>query len=259
MINALTVPGIRFAYAGCFVREEDWIHPDRVEETYELICVTRGVVHLHDACFGEVAAGEGQVLLLEPGCRHYGTKHSAHVRFYWVHFHLQQGQLPFAQRVFTGFEQGPLFRELLHLANLPQPPAYAVDAVLNHILCELCRLSEQTVRYDRRAEEIGEWIRIHACAGLRAADVAAQFGFSEDHLTRILQKTYGCGVKELTARFVTARARELLCNTNLYVKQVAAALGFSGDKAFIAFFKYHEGLSPARFRDRFSRTHMNNR
>lgn len=89
--------------------------------------------------------------------------------------------------------------------------------------------------------------------------MAAQFGFSEDHLTRILQKTYGCGVKELTARFVTARARELLCNTNLYVKQVAAALGFSGDKAFIAFFKYHEGLSPARFRDRFSRTHMNNR
>ena len=39
----------------------------------------------------------------------------------------------------------------------------------------------------------------------------------------------------------------------------AAALGFSSDKAFIGFFKYHEGCFPTEFRDRFGKIHMNSR
>lgn len=258
MNSLLKDSGARFDYAGYFITDSEWIHPDRTEVTYELICVTRGTVHMYDEAAGNVSAEKGQILVLEPGRRHYGTVHSKQVRFYWVHFHLTSSALPFTQRLFPYFEQSQLFRELLHLGNLPQTPDYAVNAVLLHILSELCRISEENAHYDRRAEEIYEWLRINASAGVRLETAAMHFGFSKDHLSRILKKSYGCGFKELTARFLTARARELLCNTELYVKEIAALLGFSSDKAFIGFFKYHEDVFPEQFRSRFSKTHMNN-
>lgn len=58
-------------------------------------------------------------------------------------------------------------------------------------------------------------------------------------------------------RFILSRAKELLCNTGLYVKEIAAQLDFPSDKAFIQFFFYHEGVYPEQFRRRFSRTHLN--
>ena len=256
-MNLLMNSFVKYDYAGYFITDNEWIHPDRTEVTYELICVTRGTVHMFDEIAGDINLEKGQVIVLEPCHRHYGTAPSTQVRFYWVHFHLMSGTLPFEQRIFPYFEQSQLFRELLHLSNLPHTPEYAVNTVLLHILSELCRISEERVNYDRRAEEVYEWLRINTSADMRLMTVAEHFGFSGDHLSRILKKSFGCGFKELTARLLTAKARELLCNTELYVKEIASILGFSSDKAFIGFFNYHEGMFPEQFRNRFSKTHMN--
>lgn len=257
-MNILANEHILFEYAGYFVSNGSWIHPDRTEQTYEIIFVTQGSVFLRDERQGNLEIKTGQVCLLEPGVRHYGTKISEGVCFYWVHFHLKDGELPFTQRYFEGFEQKQLFRELLHLCNLMPQPDYAVNAVLNYILSELCRIAEKEGKYDRRAEAIYEWMRINASAKLRAEHVADHFGFSKDHLSRILQQSYGCGMKKLMARFLMDQARGMLCNTQLYVKEIADVLQFPSDKGFIGFFKYYEGISPEQFRNRFSKIHMNN-
>lgn len=257
-MNILINPNIKFDYAGYFISAGSWKHPERVETTYELICVTKGTVYMYDDIIGDICAETGTVILLEPGCRHYGTASSENVRFYWLHFSTD-GSLPFNKRFFTDFEQVQLFKELLHLNNLPQVPDYAVNSVLIHILSELYKSSDISLKYDRRAEEIYEWLRINADAELTAGAAAEHFGFSADHLSRILKANYGCGIKELTTRFIIEKARSLLCNTGLYVKEIAAQLGFSSDKAFIGFFKYHEGIFPEQFRSRFFKTHMNNK
>ena len=257
-MNILVNEHILFEYAGYFISSGEWIHPDKTEQTYEIIFVTQGTVFLCDEKQGPIEIRAGQVCLLEPGVRHYGTEISEGVRFYWVHFHLKQGCLPFEQRFFEAFEQKQLFRELLHLCNLMPQPDYAVNAVLNYILSELCRIAENEGKYDRRAEEIYEWMRINASARLRAEHVADHFGFSKDHLSRILQQSYGCGMKKLMARFLMDQARGMLCNTQLYVKEIADALQFPSDKDFIGFFKYYEGISPEQFRNRISKIHMNN-
>lgn len=258
-MNALINPNIAFAGAGCFVSRGDWIHPSRVEETYELICVTDGTVHMADERIGEIHAERGEVLLLEPGVRHVGLSTSRGVRFYWVHFHLKGGELPFSRRVFPVFEESHLFRELLHLSCMPTREPCMTNAVLCHILSELCRLSSPFPPFHRKAEEIYEWLRIHADAALRAETAAERFGMSADHLSEILRKTYGIGYKKLCDRFLMENARGMLCHSELYIKEIAAALGFPSDKAFIGFFKYHEGLSPERFRACFAGIHMNNR
>ena len=258
-MNILMNPNVDFHYAGLFRTEREWIHPERIETTYEIIYVTKGEVWMREG-ETEFCLRRGQLVLLMPGICHVGSRPSTDVGFYWVHFTVSYGKLPFAQRQFDSFENAYLFKELLHYKNLPQAPAYLVNAVLLHILSELCYLSgERAPGYDGTAEKIYEWIRINADATLTVGKVAAHFGYSTDHLSRICKANYGIGARAMIDRFLLARAKELLCNTDLYVKEIAAELLFSDDKAFLGFFKYHEGCFPSEFRARFTRLHMNSK
>lgn len=256
-MNILMNPAVSFTYAGLFESRGPWIHPERVEETYEIIYVVEGEVCLEEDGKNLVAKA-GEVLLLLPHVRHAGNRVSQNVRFYWVHFHLREGKLPFEKRHFQRTESAALFKELLHYNNLPVPPEYMVNAVLMHILSELCvQAQEKNDDTSQMAETVYEWLRIHASADMTVEKAAAHFGFSPDHLTRLLKRQFGMGAGKILNRFVMNEARKLLCNTDGYVKEIAAELGFISDKAFIAFFKYHEGCFPTEFRARFSKTHMN--
>lgn len=257
-MNILENPNIRFVYAGLFSSGNEWIHPDKTEKTYEIIYVVSGKVHLHDESSGELSLEKGNLVILEPGVRHYGTKTSSGVSFYWVHFHVENGKLPFEKRVFEKTDNPHLFKELLHYAFLPEMPVYTVNSILIRILCELCYQSEESEKHtDMTAEKIYEWIRTNAASGLTVEKTALHFGFSPDHITRIIKKNYGVGVKSLINTFLLSKAKELLANTGKYVKEIAYELEFESDKAFIAFFKYHEGVFPSEFRDRFYKIHMN--
>ncbi len=249
-------PSITFRGAGLFTSEEDWIHPERTEITYEIIYVTRGDVYMEENG-NEFHLSEGQLCILLPGIRHAGTRVTRGVSFYWVHFS-SNGCLPFQKRFFEKFEGKALFKELLHWNNLPVSPEYLVNATLVRIIAEFAFIAEnEALKYNAHAEKIKEWIRINANASLSVKTVADHFGYSPDHVSRLLKANYGIGASKLINRMLMSRARELLSNTGKYVKEIAAELGFSSDKEFIGYFKYHEGHSPTEFRQRFPLTHMN--
>ena len=256
-MNSLINTNIRFSHAGLFSTEDDWIHPRRIEKTYEIICVTRGTVCIYEEDRVYVAQ-RGQAILLSPHTVHGGSEITRDVGFYWVHFTVESGSLPFEKRFFERFESTYLFRELLHYNNLPKVPDYAVNSLLVHILSELCFISERdTQRYNSLAEQIYELIRTRATAELTVKSVADSLGYSPDHINRICKKYHGVGAGELINRFLLSYAKSLLCNTSKYVKEIASDLKFPNDKAFIGYFKYHEGCSPTEFRNRFGKIHMN--
>ncbi len=147
----------------------------------------------------------------------------------------------------------------MHYVFLPTPQKALVNAILVRILAQLSYAESRPESAGKTAEEVYEWLRVNASAGLSAKTAAARFGFSTDHLSRLLKKQYGVGIKSVIDRFVLNRAKELLANTGLYVKEIAYELEFESDKAFIGFFKYHEGLYPGEWRDRYYKIHMNNR
>lgn len=259
-MNVLDNPNVRFEYAGFFTSNDEWIHPNRTEITYEIIYVTSGVVHLYDEKNGRLSLSRGSLAILEPGIRHAGSKKSVGVSFYWVHFHAGSGILPFEQRIFEKIDSPHLFKELLHYSLLPEKPECVVGSILIRILSELYFLSESSLaQKDVWAERIYEWVRINASASLTAELTAKHFGFSADHATRIIKKNYGVGLKSLINTFTLSKAKELLVNTEKYVKEVAYELGFADDKSFIGFFKYHEGVFPSEFRNKFYKIHMNSR
>lgn len=258
-MNKLINTKLSFRAAGLFSTDEEWIHPERVESTYEIIYVTRGEVYMKEG-EKDIYIKEGQLALLEPHVCHKGTRVTKNVSFYWVHFKILDGELPFEKRFFERIENQGLFKELLHWNNLPNSPEYLVSATLLHIISGLCWLSEgDNYRYDKQAEALKEWIRINADAALTVEDVAKHFGYTPDHVSRICRNNHGMGAKKLIDRFIIIRAKELLCNTEKYVKEIAGELGFSDSRAFIGYFKYHEGCSPSEYRKRFPMTHMNNK
>lgn len=209
----------------------------------------------------EIYAKEGELFLLSPNMWHYGTKTTKDVSFYWIHFFLNDGELPFTEKFFPSFENYYLFKELLHYSNLPSFPNYLVNAVLLHILSEMCRMSEQKIKgdFDGRAEKIYEWIRINANAKLTVAHVARHFGYSPDHISRICKGYFGINTKALINKFLIEKAKTLLANTDKYIKEIAAELNFTDDKRFITYFKYHENCFPSEFRNRYGRIHMNSK
>ena len=164
-MNVLENQHIRFAGAGLFYTDRDWIHAERVETTFEIIYVVKGEVYLEEDG-RDIHIGAGQLALLEPGVCHKGTRITRDVSFYWVHFALLSGELPFQKRFFEWFESKALFKELLHWSNLPAPPDFLINATLIRILSEFCYIEQQEKHgYDPRAEAVKEWIRIHADAG----------------------------------------------------------------------------------------------
>lgn len=251
-------PNIEFVYAGLFTSKGEWTHPDRTEKTFEIIYVTNGTVRL---CEEQTVytAPKGSLLVLEAGKRHYGIGKESGVAFYWLHFFTRGMVLPFETRFFESFSDPHLFKELLHYVFLPTPQTALANAILVRILAQLSYAESRPESAGKTAEEVYEWLRVNASAGLSAKAAAVRFGFSTDHLSRLLKKQYGVGLKSVIDRFVLNRAKELLANTGLYVKEIAYELEFESDKAFIGFFKYHEGLYPGEWRDRYYKIHMNNR
>ena len=249
-VSMLVNPNVSFEYAGLFSSKGAWTHPDRTEKTFEILYVTSGTVRL---CEEQTVytAPKGSLLVLEAGKRHYGIGEESGVSFYWLHFFIRGMVLPFETRFLERFSEPHLFKELLHYAFLPTPPKALVNALVVQILAQIAYAETHPENGGKAAEEIYEWLRIKAAA--------AHFGFSPEHLARLLKKQYGVGTKSILDRFLLNRAKELLSNTGLYVKEIAYELEFESDKAFIGFFKYHEGLYPAEWRDRFYKIHMNNR
>ena len=246
-----------FNYAGLFSSEGEWIHPQRTECTYEIIYVTKGEVFMREEAT-DIHLRKGDLVLLSPNIMHVGTQKSSNVSFYWVHFFAEA--LPFEKCIFERYGNSHLFKELLHTCNLPKCPEYLVNSILVHILSELFHLCEENKQsYDSTAEKIYEWVRISATAKLKVKHIAEHFGYSSDHISRICKKNYGIGAHDLVNKFLLLRAKELLCNTNKYVKEIAAELGFDDDKSFIGYFKYHEGCFPSEFRNKYGRIHLNNK
>ena len=91
---------VRFLSAGNLNNEDQFLHSKRTIQSYELISVTRGTLHIQSGQ-RDYALSPGQFVLLFPGECHFGTRASqGELGFYWTHFH-------FDAEVSTVYEETP--------------------------------------------------------------------------------------------------------------------------------------------------------
>ena len=245
-----------FVWMGLFTTDEIWIHPERREETYEIMYVVKGTVHIEEESEHH-SLGKGELIILRPGVFHRGFLESeGETSFYWLHFRAENGLAENFPMKLASFGEGHLFKELLHFRNMPSYSEDLVNAVFLHLLFAV-ENEGRSGSGNALAEEICEWVRINADARLTVSGVAKHFGYNSEYVSRVAAKNCGMPLKKLIDRFKIERINYLLCNTHCYVKEISDIMKFSDPSALINFYKYHRKISPSEFRRLYTEMHMN--
>ena len=244
---------IEFTYMGLFTTDEDWIHPQSCESTYEIIYVTNGDVFLaENDTFYDLKKGD--IIVLRPGEIHRGYKKSfGKTSFYWIHFKMNKMT---KTTVKTDFSNVSVIKELMHYSHNPNSEQYVKDSLLMHLLSVLSVDIKQD-KSSSLAADIFEWTRINAASGLSVQTVADHFGYNCEYVSKLIKREYGITLKKLIDRYIIEKAKNYLNNTSYSIKEISNILGFSSPNTFINFFKYHEEISPSKYKNSYSYTHMN--
>ena len=95
---------------------------------------------------------------------------------------------------------------------------------------------------------IKDYINAHISGDTSLSSLADNFHFSQEYLLRVFKKEEGVTILQYINELKLARAKELLADQKLQIKEIAQMLGFSDTGYFNYFFRSKTGLSPRTYR-----------
>lgn len=243
----------------------------RVLPEYQFIYLTRGAGEFESASTGARALRAGNLIVLFPGMwhRYRPAPHSSWETLWigldgeYVHRLVAQGFLAADQPLLhPGMNRG-LRDAYLRLLQCVRDGADANPLLLAaramEILAWVLAPSQPeaprpaTAPFakplnDRLVAEAVRFIWGHGQPELTAADVAAHLPITRRSLERRFQKILGHTILDEIMRCRLERARRLLAETDMPLKAVAYAAGFSGAGRMSKVFRRAERISPAEYR-----------
>ncbi|WP_079440464.1 AraC family transcriptional regulator [Clostridium chromiireducens] len=286
---------LSFSICGNFTADRKWLHMERIIDNFEIIIMNKGTMHIQQDD-EKYEIGEGDLLLLEPGRKHKGYDYSDKgTSFYWAHFYCNDlnamydhtdamPELSIAQNnpYFNGLSSSiliptlsknlnldrinVLFRQLLHLSQSTYYTSQSVNYILTSLLIEITEQViltfntsiGETIQKEDILSQILQWIKIHITQNISLQNVAYEFNFTKEYLARYFKKRMGMSMQEYINYLRVSNAKQLLCNSNLNIKEIAHELGFIDEKYFLKLFKKYENLTPKQFRNAYNMTFLNN-
>ena len=134
----------------------------------------------------------------------------------------------------------PVFAELSRTNN-----PFSQFAVMNRIFSLLCgdgRADNST------AKRIKRFIDSNYSTSLSLSDIAEEFGYTEDYVTRLFKKEYGTTPHKHLSATRLEHAFRLLSSTDLPAERVGEAVGYADFSSFWRAFKRRYSLSPGEIR-----------
>jgi|WetSurMetagenome_2_1015567.scaffolds.fasta_scaffold227966_2 AraC-like DNA-binding protein len=285
---------LSYISCGQFIKDGNWIHDKRNIDSFEIIYGVKGCAYIQqDDDRFEVTPGKA--LLLLPGHEHKGYKESeSEVSFYWMHFKCAESfellcdkaaqslMFPLASGSYLNnschFVMIPVFfkpnesekliiqiKQLLHCAYsknfMTLTNNYLVTLVLMELSQQAVASSSNELRDEtsRKFSEIIEWLRVNINKNFTVAEIADKFNFNKDYLCRIFKRHTGMPIIKYINGIKIAKAKELLCCSELSIKEIAYKMGFSDAKYFMKLFKTYENLTPSEYRSSYYRTRINDK
>ena len=86
-------------------------------------------------------------------------------------------------------------------------------------------------------------------SGMGLDAVADEFGISANYLSRFFKQETGCTFMQYITMIRMDRAKELLVNSNMQIKDVVAEVGYIDVANFVRKFKNYEGMTPGQYRE----------
>ncbi|MCQ4312217.1 helix-turn-helix domain-containing protein [Pseudomonas stutzeri] len=153
------------------------------------------------------------------------------------------GYLPIAQSLIERHVSPAVFRDLIKLMVLPRP-------ALSHDAFQAISLIEQPSRLLRQVHALVERLPAEQITLLK---LAIELGMSERSLARKIRGETGVPAAAYARRIKLSQVSERLTLTSASVSSISAELGFSSDSNMRRMFKELTALTPAKYRQRFSR------
>lgn len=284
---------ILFSMCGNFTSDSKWIHMKRNLTDYEIIIVNKGTIYIQQNDI-KYAAKEGDMILFTPGSIQKGYDYSSKgTNFYWLHFsclseYTMVSKSDAINEIFL-YNNNPyysglcnsilipmfsnnlnldrvnvLFRQLLHLSQSKYYTKQNVNYILTSLLIEITEQVISNFRFiekedvNNKISEITQWINIHIKNNISLKDVAYEFNFSKEYLARYFKKKMGMSMQEYINYLRISEAKQLLCKSDLKIKEISASLGFVDDKYFLKLFKKYENMTPKQYKNAYNKTFINN-
>ncbi|WP_261640180.1 helix-turn-helix domain-containing protein [Erwinia mallotivora] len=265
---SVTYP-LKVQNGGLFISRGVGTHPTRTLSSFELIYLVSGTLSLQE---GEriFQLKQGECLLLFPGRQHRGVSvFNDKLKFYWLHFDVlpEQQENPLLQlnipqhcKVQDEDNLLALFRLFLNeQARIPQ--SQSLELLLILLLQEIVRSGAETPAANgpgaALAWQAKQLITTHYHRLTGASELARSLHCNVDYLGRIFRRTFGLTLTGALQQQRITAAEKMLLTDACSLSEVAAGCGFSDVSYFRRVFRQLRGMTPAAWRKRYCRQHVN--
>lgn len=148
-----------------------------------------------------------------------------------------------------GVESARLREACARMPLISEDYFHSATHILNAIASYLTLEKMATLKEDRIAERLDNYIHAHYTEALTAQSLCRQLQIGKTQLYALSKQLYGSGIAQKIRSLRIEKARQLLReHPNMRVNDVAEACGFSDYNYFISVFSRITGESPSRFR-----------
>ncbi|ENZ8429298.1 TPA: AraC family transcriptional regulator [Klebsiella aerogenes] len=269
MLNLSMPLPIKVQNGGLFISRGIGSHPARKLQSWEIIFVEKGTLTIREDeetfC---VRAGES--LLLWPERLHVGVEQfPADLKFYWLHFEMipealvsscqPKIALPQHTRVAEPQYIISLFRQFLReQENIHR--SVALELILLLILQQLSAAAEELpvdTPGNALAWKAQQIILTQYHLPLSAATLAKELHCNADYLGRVYRHAFHLTLTDALHRQRVRAAEKLLISDSLSLSEVARQCGFNDVGYFRKIFRKHTSLTPAAWKRRYCKEHIN--
>lgn len=257
---------------GLFISRGVGSHPQRKLDSWELIFVEKGTLTIReDDTLFSVKAGES--LLLWPHRKHVGVGiFPADLKFYWLHFELnakceknagnpvslismpQHGQVINPQYVISLFRQFLSEQEAINRSG-------SLELILLLIMQQLSVAANNHTQADESGAALAykaqQLIRTQFHLPVSTSSLSRQLHCNADYLGRVYRQTFQLTITEAIHRQRVLSAEKMLISDSCSLSEVAQRCGFQDVGYFRKVFRKAMGLTPAAWKRRYCKVHIN--
>lgn len=135
---------------------------------------------------------------------------------------------------------------------------YAATLLLSEISNDYVNQLSASTNDESKVTQIKEWVRLNINKELTVHDIAEHFEINQNYLAVMFKKITGSTVKKYLNSLKIDQAKYLLLTTSASVQEISEMSYFNDYKYFFRIFKNSTNLTPAKYRNTFTRTFLNN-
>ncbi len=223
---------------------------------YVLFIVTSGTMYITEG-ETEYTVKKGEMLLLSPGIKHFGTALSEYNIFY-LHFNMQgakQNGKNIALPKTMPVKSAEIIKAAAKTANyyndkraLSKELTASAAAELLLLLAREYEFYKNTGGGTELSNRVLEYLSTSYGKEITSESIGKVFSYNFDYINQLFNKHFGTTVFKMLETIRIGNAKDILLTRNIPISEVAVKVGYNEANYFGKVFKRHEGLTPREYR-----------